>query len=93
MSTTDSTPGMARTVAASNDATVAPTTGAILTAAYTNPGGRASMPNTALPLALARVSRRGAGCPIRRNSRGSFRRTSAASTPALTLAARRARLA
>jgi hypothetical protein len=89
-SITFTTPGIAIAFAASNEATPAPTTGAILTAAYSMPGTRASMPNSALPLTLAGVSRRGTGWPIRRNSLGVLRRTSPGSMSAPTTAARAA---
>jgi hypothetical protein len=85
-----STPGIAIAFAASKDSTPAPITGAIFTAAYSMPGARASMPNSALPFTLDGLSRRGTGWPIRRNSDGDFRRTSAGSMSAPTTAARAA---
>ena len=51
-------------------ASVPPNTGQAVTAAYSMPGSRVSMPNAACPVILTRVSSRAVGLPARWNCSG-----------------------
>ena len=69
------TPGEASAARPSNEATRPPSVGHMVTVAYSMPGRSTSRPKPALPVALARASRRGRGWPMSLNCAGVFRVT------------------